>query len=128
MADTADELGPASLTELLASSEVTGGRRVVRVDRRPVGMGQVASCVELVLTLDDEVPPVSLVAKLPSNDPVSVATAAAQHLYEREVRFYAEVAPTVGIRTPACHVARFDEATGRFLLLLESLCPADPAD
>jgi Uncharacterized oxidoreductase dhs-27 len=44
------------------------------------------------------------------------------------VRFYADVAPTVSIRTPACHHAAYDEGTGRFLLLLESLTPAASAD
>jgi hypothetical protein len=124
-----DELDPPRLTRLLETSDVTGGATVLDVARCPVGNGQVASCVELVLTLEgasDE--PVAVVAKGPSDDPVSLATAAALGLYEREVRFYAEVAGTVSIRTPACHHAAYDPATGRFLLLLESLTPAAVAD
>ncbi|HLK46338.1 MAG TPA: phosphotransferase, partial [Acidimicrobiales bacterium] len=70
----------------------------------------------------------TLVAKVPSDDPVSLATANGQHLYEREVRFYDSIAPTVTIRTPVCHHASFDPTTGRFLLLLESLAPAAACD
>jgi hypothetical protein len=128
MAEDPDELGPASLTLLLRGSEVTGGADVRGVQRRPVGSGQVASCVQLTLDLEGDAPPVTIVAKVPSDDPVSVATAAAQHLYEREVRFYTELAGTVAIRTPRCHHASFDPATGRFLLLLESLSPVADVD
>jgi len=119
-----DELEPAQLTDLLRDSAVTGGATVLDVRRRPVGNGQVASCVELSLTVEGVPDVVAVVAKAPSEDPVSLATAAALGLYEREVRFYTDVAPTVGIRTPACHHAAYDEVTGRFLLLLESLSPA----
>lgn len=122
-----DELSPEALTALLASSEVTGGEAVATVERRTVGLGQVASCIELTLGLADG-REAMVVAKVPSDDPTSVATAAAQHLYEREVRFYAELAATVSIRTPRCAHASFDEASGRFLLLLESLCPVGAAD
>jgi len=123
-----DELDPRRLTDLLRDSEVTGGATVLDVARHAVGNGQVASCVELVLTVDGADDPVALVAKGPSDDPVSLGTAAALGLYEREVRFYADVAKTVTIRTPACHHAAYDPATGRFLLLLESLTPAAVAD
>jgi aminoglycoside/choline kinase family phosphotransferase len=123
-----DELDPARLTDLLCDSGVTGGATVLGVERHPVGAGQVASCVELVLTLDGADDPVAIVAKGPSEDPVSLATSKALHLYEREVRFYADVAPTVSIRTPACHHAAYDDASGRFLLLLESLTPAAAVD
>jgi aminoglycoside/choline kinase family phosphotransferase len=125
---TVEELDARRLTELLGGSDVTGGARVLAVDRHPVGAGQVASCVELVLTLEGADAPVSVICKGPSDDPISLATSKALHLYEREVRFYADVAPTVSIRTPACHHADYDEASGMFLLLLESLVPAAVAD
>jgi hypothetical protein len=49
-------------------------------------------------------------------------------IYEREVRFYREVAPTVRIRTPRCHVASFDSDTHDFVLLFEDLAPARQGD
>jgi hypothetical protein len=48
--------------------------------------------------------------------------------YEREVRFYQEIASTVTIRTPACYAADLDLATGDFVLILEDLSPAVPGD
>ena len=123
-----DELDASRLTDLLRHSEVTNGATVLGVESHPVGTGQVASCVELVLTLDGADETVAIVAKGPSDDPVSLATSKALHLYEREVRFYADVASTVSIRTPVCHHAAYDEASGRFLLLLESLTPAAGVD
>jgi aminoglycoside/choline kinase family phosphotransferase len=123
-----DELEAARLTELLADSSLTGGAVVTDVQRHDVGTGQVASCVELVLSLEGAAAPVTLVAKRPSDDPVSLATSKALHLYEREVRFYADVASTVLIRTPECHYAGYDDETGRFLLLLESLTPSAALD
>ena len=87
-----------------------------------------ASCFELTLDVKGVEGTVSIVAKVPSGDPVSRATATAQHLYEREVDFYRHLARTVSIRTPACHHAAFDASTGGFLLLLENLAPAASAD
>jgi hypothetical protein len=46
----------------------------------------------------------------------------------REVRFYRELAPEIGVPTPRCYLAHYDRAAGRFLLLLEDLAPACPVD
>ena len=123
-----DELDAPTLSRVLRESALTLGATVTTVERRPVGAGQVASCWELVLGLDDRDHTVSIVAKGPSEDPLSLATANAQHLYRREVRFYEQVAATVRIRTPDCHHVAYDEVTGKFLLLLESMTPAAVAD
>jgi hypothetical protein len=124
-----DELdSKAALSDLLRHSSITGGADVLSVARRQVGAGQVASCWALELVVDGLDSPVEVVVKMPSSDPVSLATARAQHLYEREVRFYELIAPNVVIRTPACFASAFDEATGGFLLVLESLLPAATCD
>ena len=67
-------------------------------------------------------------AKLPSSDPVSRATGVALGIYVRETRFYQELSAAVGARTPHCHAALFDEATGDFVLVLEDLAPAVTGD
>ncbi len=128
MLEVNEQLEPMHLTQLLASSELTGGRKVLEVARHRVGTGQVASCWELSLRLDGLDAPVTVVAKVPSDDPTSVATANGQRLYEREVRFYESIAATVRIRTPACYHSAFDRDSGAFLLLLESLAPVAPCD
>ena len=41
--------------------------------------------------------------------------------YEREVRFYREVAPRIQTRVPRCYLAQHDEATDEHVLLIEDL-------
>lgn len=72
--------------------------------------------------------PASLVAKLPSPDATSRAAAVALRTYEREVKFYADIAPTVDIRTARCHHGEWSPDDHDFVLLLEDLAPAVPGD
>ena len=60
----------------------------------------------------------TLVAKRPARDPVVRERQRALGMYEREARFYTELASRVPLRTPACVYASED------LLLLEDLAPA----
>ena len=72
--------------------------------------------------------PDSVVIKLPSIDETSRATGIALRNYEREVKFYLQVAHTVDIRVPECHFGEWDEATGDFTLVLEDMAPAEQGD
>ena len=69
--------------------------------------------------------PASIIAKLPSPDPTSRATGIALRNYEREVKFYEEIAPTVDIRVAKCFHGEWHESDGDFVLLLEDLSPAE---
>ncbi len=103
------------------------GVDVAIVEEQRVGTGQVGMCVRYRLEGSEDAP-ARVVAKLPSDDDVSRATGMAMRNYEREVRFYTEIAPTVGIRTPRCYHADWDQASGLFVLLLEDLAPAQQGD
>ena len=83
------------------------GVDVAIVEEQRVGTGQVGMCVRYRLEGSEDAP-ARVVAKLPSDDDVSRATGMAMRNYEREVRFYKEIAPTVGIRTPRCYHADWD--------------------
>ena len=48
--------------------------------------------------------------------------------YEVEVGFYNDVASTVDVRTPRCHLAAIDLETHDFVLLLDDLAPARQGD
>ncbi|HKP63043.1 MAG TPA: oxidoreductase family protein [Polyangiales bacterium] len=48
--------------------------------------------------------------------------------YAREVRFYRELAPELGMGTPRCYFAHHDPATQDCCLLLEDLAPAESVD
>lgn len=72
--------------------------------------------------------PASIIAKSSSTDPDVLAFMKRIRLYEREVRFYAELAATAGLRTPRCYHAACNPDTGECLLLLEDLDVARPGD
>src|SRR5262249_60620418 len=48
--------------------------------------------------------------------------------YEREVRFYRELAPEIGLATPRCYFAHYDPVAHECCLLLEDLAPAESVD
>jgi len=73
--------------------------------------------------------PATMVAKLPSPDPTSRATGVALRNYEREVKFYDTIAPTVDIRVAHCYHGELHEDQDHdFVLLLEDLAPGAPGD
>ena len=72
--------------------------------------------------------PGSVVLKLAAADETSRATGAALGLYEREVRFYRDIAPLIGGPVPATHAVEFDEAGHAFALLMSDAAPARQGD
>jgi aminoglycoside phosphotransferase (APT) family kinase protein len=112
------------LTSALRTEGSLAAGQVSHVDVRPVREpGQASTAGRLLLTLDGAPAdaPRSLVAKLASGFEPVRRSARAIGLYEREVRFYQEIAPDAGIPVPRCYFAEIDLETGEFLLLLEDL-------
>jgi hypothetical protein len=101
---------------------------VGRVEQERIGDGLVGMNLRVRLFDADPSLPASVVVKLPSPDPTSRATGIDMRTYEREVRFYRDVAPTVDIRVPRCHHVDWDAASGDFALVLEDMSPAEPGD
>ncbi|MFM6829997.1 MAG: phosphotransferase family protein [Novosphingobium sp.] len=94
----------------------------------PVGAGQIGETARLTLHYAPGASgPDTLIGKFASADPTSRAVARNWSLYEREVRFYDELAARAGLRTPGFFGARMD-AEGSFVLLLEDLAPDAPGD
>src|SRR3972149_1461707 len=117
-------------TEVLQLTGLLGHAVVTQVGRQRIGTGQIGQNVAFSLTYDRPAPeaPTSVVGKFPSPEPHGRAAAKTCRLYEREVRFYQEIAETVDIRIPACYLADIDLDTGDFVLLLEDLRPAVQGD
>ncbi len=99
------------------------GTAVRASDPTRIGDGLVG--MNLRFELDGDGVPASVVVKLASTDPTSRATGIALRNYEREVRFYREIASTVDIRVPRCHHADWNQATGDFVIVLEDMAPAE---
>ncbi len=67
---------------------------------------------------DDQMPG-RIVAKQCTDYPAAAKMSVDLQLFEREARFYAEIAPTLAVRTPRCYFADFNPAIQRGLILLE---------
>ncbi|CAN5542815.1 hypothetical protein BH10ACT9_BH10ACT9_19500 [soil metagenome] len=110
------------LTEVLGAGEV----RMFTCDR--IGTGQMSECYRVSVTYGAGAGPASVVLKVAAADPTSRQTGQALGLYEREVRFYTEIAPrlTAGGAGPVarCYHSAIDPDTGIFDLVLGDASPA----
>jgi Phosphotransferase enzyme family len=106
------EITPEWLSALL-------GRNVDCVDATPIGTGQVGATYRLRLQGDDV--PVSIVAKLPSNDELSRATGKSHLTYLRESRFYQQFAGKKPMAVPDHLYVAFDEDSHAFTLIMHDL-------
>lgn len=99
--------------------------RVTGFSTTPVGegIGMLGILARVLLEYDHDEPgaPKSLVAKFATPIEGNRAVAMAYHLYEREVGFYKEIAPTIDVSAPACFAAEVDPESGDCVLLLEDL-------
>ena len=93
-----------------------------------IGDGLVGLNLRIAVDTSATNAPDSVVVKLPSIDETSRATGVALRNYEREVKFYRQVASTVDIRVPHCHHADLDDTSGDFVLVLEDMAPAEQGD
>jgi hypothetical protein len=125
-----DELTAEWLTDVLRAAGVLDGAAVATVETEPLGTGQMCDSVRVRLTYDAPTgAPAVLVAKLPAADETSRATAVAMRSYEKEVRFYEQLASGLLVPTPRVfHVALDADDLSRFVLLLEDLAPAAQGD
>jgi aminoglycoside phosphotransferase (APT) family kinase protein len=90
----------------------------------PLTLGAMCQMVraELSWTSPDVSGPVSVIVKLPAEDPGTLGLARAMGMYELEARFYEELLPALGdVSIPRCHGAALDPDTGDFTLVLEDL-------
>jgi hypothetical protein len=124
------ELTPGWLTQVLRQAGAIEAGGVAEVCVEPAGQGQVADCLRCRLHFDRPEPaaPGSVIVKLPARDPTSRQSGVGYALYEREVRFYQQLAGVVGITTPRCLYAEFDAGSGMFGLVLDDLAPARETD
>ena len=84
-----------------------------------VGIGMMSGLQSLALTYSEGTGPALLVLKMPAENDANRAVADLYHLYERETRFYREVAPKSSAYTPIVYRADIDG--NNFVLLMEHL-------
>jgi Ecdysteroid kinase-like family len=96
----------------------------------PIGTGQMSDTqrVSVVYASGADAGPSTVVLKTASADEKSRATGVGLGVYEREIRFYQELAPRIGGPLPQCHMAAMDAGEGWFTLVLEDVAPAAQGD
>ena len=115
------------LTQALAVR--SAGATVTSVEQLRIGNGMVADSIRLSVTWDRATDaPQRYVAKVPASAEDSRAAAAATGTYLREAAFYNELAHTLDVHRPSCHVALHDPVTNDYVVLLGDLAPAEAGD
>jgi len=130
MADEATVLRrPQDLTGEWLSAALGSGA-ISNFTVEPVGTGQMSESRRVVIDYASAADsgPQSVVMKTASADENSRAAGVGLGVYDREVRFYRELAPRIGGPLPDCHVAVIDPEEGWFTLLLEDVSPAVQGD
>ena len=118
--------GPADLTADWLTAAIGAGRvGSFRVER--IGTGQMSECYRVWLDYAAGEGPGSVILKVAASDPVSRQTGHALGLYEREVRFYTELAPGLDGPLARCFHGSYQD-TGVFDLLLDDAAPAEVGD
>ncbi len=119
---------PSDLTaEWLTAALGTGPVTAFSYDR--IGTGQMSECYRVDLAYGEGAAgPASVVLKVAAADPSSRQTGLAMGLYEREVRFYSDIAPGLNGPVAPCHHHAYDPETGIFDLLLGDAAPAVVGD
>ena len=122
--------GPTELTAKWLSHAV--GAPVRSFSNQVIGegvglLGQLAR-VNLEYEGRAEGAPRSLIAKFPAAVQENRDLANLFQFYEREVRFYEDIARRAQMATPHCFFSAFDAATGTFVLLMEDLSEARIGD
>lgn len=132
MPGSLSDLTPEWLTEALRASTSLGAGRVTSVDSTLIGDGNglMSQVARLRLSYDAPGPgaPEVLIVKLPPEDAGSRSVGVQLGFFEREARFYEDLARHTAIRAPRCYFTRYEPAGGRFLTLLEDLSGARPGD
>ncbi len=118
------------LTEALHAGGALKRGRVASCTAEVLGgtKGAIGQIVRLGLSYDTDPgdAPRSLIAKFGPDVPELPPGLAG--LFEREVRFYRELADQAELRTPVCYHSTFTAENGDFVLLLEDLAPARNGD
>jgi len=126
------EITAGWLTHALREGGVLNDGSVASFETAIIGegaglMGQLAR-ISIRYDRPQAAAPGSLIAKFPAATPENREVANLFRYYEREIRFYEDIADEVELRTPRRYYSAMDTGTGDFVLLLEDMAPARVGD
>ncbi|MEN9643984.1 MAG: hypothetical protein RL238_653 [Actinomycetota bacterium] len=118
------------MTAVLDAAGVARGATVTGLELQSfIGTGQTGRNARFGLTWDQpDGRPVSVVGKFPSGDENARANAFVNGTYLTEVSFYRDLAPSLNIRIPECHLAAYDHDAPDFVMIMEDLAGSRQGD
>lgn len=128
---TGADITSAWLNAALKGSDILGQRRIRTIAKQQIaeGVGFIGNLYRIQLEYDEGAgPPATLIAKLPTSEQSYRDLAMMMGLYEREHRFYREIAPRLEFNLPRIYLNEKNAASSNYVLLLEDLQPAVPGD
>lgn len=92
------------------------------------GRGFMSHVVRVELVYDDDAAPGSVIVKLPPVDATRFRLGASINAFQREMRFYRDIAPNSPVCVPKCYYAGGDETTGAAVIVLGDAKAWQPAN
>ncbi|MDE3096838.1 MAG: phosphotransferase [Chloroflexota bacterium] len=127
-----EQLSADWLTDALRQNGILGRAKVAAFDAALIGEGAgfIGQLARVGLRYDRDEPgaPRTLIAKFPAATEGGREIGNLFRFYEREIRFYEEIARRVELRTPKRYHSAMDVGRGQYVLLLEDLAPARVGD
>src|SRR5215475_9430212 len=122
---TIEDISALWMTDVLRGAGILRRATVSAVDVQAIGqgLGFLSGRARVTIHYDqaDEGAPASVVVKLPTSLKAGADVAESTHAYEREIRFYREVAPRTPIRVPRMFATIMEPADNVFILVMEDL-------
>ena len=122
---TIDQISAPWLDEVLRGAGVLRRATVCAVDVQAIGegVGFLSGRARVTIGYDqaEEGSPTTVVVKLPASIKAGNDLAESLHAYEREIRFYREVAPRTPIRVPRVFATIMEPADEVYILVMEDL-------
>ena len=120
------------LNEVLHENGFLGIPNIVSLNREPIGEGKgfLSDMARFTVTYsgDSSNLPATMIAKLPTEYPSHRHVAMLYNVYEKEIRFYTEIAPQSPIRVPQVYYAAMRPEEEKFVLLMEDCACYEEAD
>ena len=120
-----DEITAEWMTRALREGGVCRASIVEDIRIQPIGggFGFLSGLARVELDFDSAEPdvPRSVVVKLPASAESNRQTGDSFRAYEREVRFYREIAPQSDVRTTRCYYSVLEPEQDRYVLVLEDV-------
>ena len=120
------------LNEVLHENGFLGSANIVSLKREPMGVGAgfMSDMAKLTLSFDRDTQhlPKTMIAKLLPSYPSARELAIRLNYFEREIRFYTELAPESPIRTPELIYGAMDSENKRYVMIMEDCSYCTPAD